>query len=103
MHRYAEYIQDYVYAQNNLKAGGKIKDDYRITWWGKVLRTFWLDEIPMIYNLIRGDIKLIGVRPLSKHYLSLYSDDLQTLRSKHKPGLIPPFYADLPSTLNEIM
>ena len=47
-------------------------------------------------------MKLIGVRPLSKHYLSLYDDDLKELRVKVKPGLVPPFYADMPKTLEEI-
>lgn len=103
MYRYAEYIQDYVYQQNDLQHGGKIKDDYRITWWGKLLRSFWIDELPMIYNLIKGDLKLVGVRPISKHYMSLYSEDLQELRKNFKPGLIPPFYADMPGTLPEIM
>jgi hypothetical protein len=48
-------------------------------------------------------MKLVGVRPLSEHYFSLYSTELQTLRIKTKPGLIPPFYADMPVTLEEIM
>jgi len=42
------------------------------------------------------------VRPLSAHYLSLYSKDLQEMRKKVKPGLIPPFYADMPVTFDEI-
>jgi lipopolysaccharide/colanic/teichoic acid biosynthesis glycosyltransferase len=48
-------------------------------------------------------MKLVGVRPLSEHYFSLYTKELQTLRTKHKPGLIPPFYVDMPVTLEEIM
>jgi lipopolysaccharide/colanic/teichoic acid biosynthesis glycosyltransferase len=47
-------------------------------------------------------MKLIGVRPLSKHYLSLYAEDLKELRTKVKPGLVPPFYADMPKTLEEV-
>jgi len=43
------------------------------------------------------------VRPLSKQYLSLYTKELQELRKKVMPGLIPPFYADLPETLPEII
>ena len=57
----------------------------------------------MLWNLLRGDIKFVGVRPLSKHYFSLYSPELQQKRIRHKPGLIPPYYADLPATLDEIM
>lgn len=46
---------------------------------------------------------MVGVRPLSSQYFNLYSKELKEKRSKHKPGLIPPFYADLPKTLDEIM
>ena len=48
-------------------------------------------------------MKLVGVRPLSPHFFSLYSKELQDLRTQFKPGLIPPFYADLPKTFDEIM
>ena len=47
-------------------------------------------------------MKLVGVRPISQHYFSLYSKELQEKRVKHKPGLLPPFYADMPKTLEEI-
>ena len=43
-----------------------------------------------------------GIRPLSFHYLDLYDQELQELRKKVKPGLVPPFYADLPETFEEI-
>ena len=56
----------------------------------------------MFINLFKGDMKLVGVRPLSKHYFSLYCEELQQLRVKFKPGLLPPFYADMPKTLDEI-
>ncbi len=103
MHPYAQYIQSYVFEQNSLQEGGKFADDFRITKWGRWMRKFWIDEIPMLYNIFRGDLKLVGVRPLSEHYLSLYSSELKDLRVKGKPGLIPPFYADMPGTLDEIM
>lgn len=103
MHPYAEYIQSYIFETNNLRDGGKIKDDYRITSWGKFLRKLWIDELPMAINLLKGEIKLVGIRPLSQHYLSLYSDELKQKRILAKPGLIPPFYADMPITFEEIM
>ena len=86
-----------------MQSGGKIYDDFRITPEGRFLRKFWIDEIPMIFNLFKGDMKLVGVRPLSEHYFNLYSDELKKERVKYKPGLIPPFYVDLPETLDEIM
>ncbi len=51
---------------------------------------------------VKGDLKLVGVRPLSSHYFHLYDKELQGLRIKTKPGLLPPFYADMPVTLEEI-
>lgn len=103
MYPYSEYLQDYIYQANNLTEGGKFKDDFRVSHFGKFLRKVWLDEIPMIWNWIKGDLKLIGVRPLSEHYFMLYSEELKTKRTQTKPGLLPPFYADLPKTLDEIM
>ena len=67
------------------------------------MRQFWLDELPMIINILKGDLKIVGVRPLSKHYYSLYTKELQDKRIDSKPGLLPPFYVDMPSTLDEII
>jgi lipopolysaccharide/colanic/teichoic acid biosynthesis glycosyltransferase len=103
MHPYAEYLQSYIFENNSLKDGGKFKNDYRITSWGKIFRKLWIDELPMLINLLKCEVKLVGVRPLSPHYLSLYSDELKQKRNLVKPGLVPPFYADLPITLHEIM
>jgi lipopolysaccharide/colanic/teichoic acid biosynthesis glycosyltransferase len=102
MHAYSEFIQHYVYKKNNLAEGGKLKDDFRVSTLGKVFRKYWIDELPMIYNFLKGDLKLVGVRPLSAHYLGLYSQELKQKRIQHKPGLIPPFYVDMPKTLEEI-
>jgi lipopolysaccharide/colanic/teichoic acid biosynthesis glycosyltransferase len=103
MHPFGEYLQEYVYNKNNLDVNGKLKDDFRITTAGRIFRKFWIDELPMIYNLARGDLKLVGVRPLSKHYFNLYTPELQQKRILFKPGLIPPFYADMPKNIEEIM
>lgn len=102
MHPYSEYIQDFVYNQNKLADGGKFKDDFRIPGWGRFFRKLWLDELPMLVNWFKGDLKLVGVRPISKHYNGLYSKDHQEMRKKFKPGLVPPFYADMPETIEEI-
>ena len=103
MHPFSEYVQGYVYESNSLKNGGKLKDDFRITSWGRYFRKHWIDELPMLFNWLKGDIKLVGVRPLSEHYFSLYPVDLQELRTKVYPGLVPPFYADLPESFEEIL
>ncbi|MDI6402719.1 sugar transferase [Balneolaceae bacterium ANBcel3] len=98
MHPYAEYIQGYVYDRSGLDKGDKIIDDFRVTAWGAIMRKYWIDELPMIINLLKGDIKLVGVRPLSEHKLSLYSQKLKDIRKMNKPGLIPPYYVDMPDT-----
>jgi len=103
MHAYSEYLQAYIYEKNDLQDGGKFKDDFRITTLGRFMRKFWIDELPMLLNLLKGDMKLVGVRPLSNHYFELYTEELKEKRLKYKPGLIPPFYVDLPDTLEEIM
>jgi lipopolysaccharide/colanic/teichoic acid biosynthesis glycosyltransferase len=103
MHPFAEYLQDYIYKKGGLQEGGKFRDDFRVTTLGKLMRTFWLDEFPMFINLIKGDLKLFGVRPLSRQYFRLYTMELQRLRILSKPGLIPPFYVDYPKTLDEIV
>ena len=91
------------YTATAFQDGGKIADDIRITPWGRFLRKFWIDELPMLWNFCRGEVKIVGVRPLSEHYFSLYPASLRQLRLRHKPGLIPPFYADLPKTLEGIV
>jgi len=103
MHPFSEYLQEYVYKRNELQEGGKIKNDFRISPEGRIFRKFWIDEIPMLINIFKGEMKLVGVRPLSKHFYSLYDEDLQQKRIKNKPGFIPPFYVDLPKTMSEIM
>jgi len=103
MHPYAEYLQQYVYDKNSLSEGGKMRNDFRISRLGRAFRKYWIDEIPMLFNLIKGDLKLIGTRPLSKHYFNLYPKSLQEKRTKYKPGLLPPFYADMPKTLDDII
>ena len=102
MHPYSEYIQDYVYEQHDLQDGGKFKNDFRITSWGAVCRKIWLDELPMLMNFFQGNMKLVGVRPLSRQYFELYRKEVRERRIKYKPGLIPPFYADMPADLESI-
>lgn len=102
MHPYSEYIQEYVYKLHDLQNGGKFKHDFRITSWGKLCRKVWIDELPMIINFLKGEMKLFGVRPLSRQYFELYTPEVRERRIRYKPGLIPPFYADMPQNLEEI-
>jgi lipopolysaccharide/colanic/teichoic acid biosynthesis glycosyltransferase len=103
MHPYAEYLQEYVCNNNHISKDGKFTNDYRVTNWGKILRKLWIDEFPMFINIMKGELKLFGVRPLSQHYYNLYRDSLKQKRKKYKPGLVPPYYVDMPKSLDEIM
>ncbi len=103
MHPYAPYLQKYVYDHNELDDNGKFHDDFRIATWGTWLRKLWIDELPMLVNWFRHDLKLVGVRPLTAHYLGLYPPDVREQRLRVKPGLIPPYYADMPANFDEII
>ncbi len=104
MYSYSEYLQPYMLEYEGLQEGGKFAHDYRINGWGKLLRKTWLDEIPMFINVFKGQMKLVGVRPLSRHYFSLYSPEMQDIHVSVKPGLLPPFYYDerTPITLEDV-
>ncbi len=90
MHPYAEYLQPYIHKKNNLQKGGKFSNDFRISTTGKIMRKLWIDELPMLVNWLKGELKLVGVRPLSEHYFNLYKPELRKKRTRHKPGLVPP-------------
>ena len=103
MHPYAEYIQKYVFdARGGMDISDKSNDDWRITTWGKFMRKYWLDELPMLINWFKRDVKLVGVRPLSRTMFDTYPEWLQEKRTRCKPGLIPPFYIDHPDTFDEL-
>lgn len=104
MYSYSEYLQPYMYEHGGLQDGGKFSHDYRVNEWGRLLRSCWLDELPMFINFFKGQMKLVGVRPLSRHYFSLYSPEMQQLRIKVKPGLLPPFYyeKESPKTIEDV-
>ena len=93
MYPYSEYLQDFIIKDNGYADNGKIKDDYRVTSWGKVFRKYWLDESPQLINWLKGDLKLVGVRPLSQSFLNEYPNDIKEKRLRFKPGCIPPYVA----------
>ena len=93
MHPYAEYLQHYILSKNGYAESGKPADDFRLTPWGKFLRRYWLDELPQLLNVLKGELKLVGIRPVGKRYFEDIPKDLQELRLKQKPGCIPPYVA----------
>jgi lipopolysaccharide/colanic/teichoic acid biosynthesis glycosyltransferase len=102
MYPYAHYLHGYLIEQSGFDNQGKINNDYRISEWGWFLRRFWLDELPQLVNLIKCQFRLVGVRPISEALFNKYPQDLRELRIKNKPGIIPPFYADLPNSMEEV-
>ena len=104
MHSYSQYLQDYVYEKNKLDQSGKLANDFRVNVWGRILRPIWMDELPMLWNVVQGDMKWVGVRPLTEHFFSLYTPEMQRLRTKVRPGMLPPFYYErhTPKGLDEI-
>lgn len=66
--------------------GALLPDELRLTRFGKALRATSLDELPELWNILKGDMSLIGPRPLLVKYLPLYND-FQRQRHDVRPGL----------------
>ena len=66
--------------------GNLLDDKERLTAFGKFLRLSSIDEFPELWNVIKGDMSLVGPRPLLLEYLPLYSD-FQLKRHNVKPGI----------------
>ena len=67
-------------------SGNLLSDNARLTKFGKILRSTSLDELPEFFNILRGEMSLIGPRPLLPEYLPLYSGE-QIKRHNVPPGL----------------
>ncbi|MEZ7517157.1 sugar transferase [Psychrobacter sp. Arc9] len=66
--------------------GNPLEDGARLTSFGKALRNTSLDELPELWNVIKGDMSLVGPRPLLMEYLPLYNDE-QARRHNVRPGI----------------
>lgn len=66
--------------------GVLLPDEMRLTRFGKILRSTSLDELPELFNILKGDMSIIGPRPLLVEYLPLYND-YQKRRHEVRPGL----------------
>lgn len=66
--------------------GNLLPDDARLTKFGKILRKTSLDELPEVFNILKGDMSVVGPRPLLVRYLPLYNE-YQRRRHEVRPGL----------------
>jgi lipopolysaccharide/colanic/teichoic acid biosynthesis glycosyltransferase len=66
--------------------GNPLPDEVRLTRFGRFLRATSLDELPELWNVLKGDMSLVGPRPLLMEYLSLYSTE-QARRHEVRPGI----------------
>lgn len=66
--------------------GNLLPDDVRLTNFGKLLRSTSLDELPELFNILKGDMSIVGPRPLLVRYLPLYSEE-----QKHRHDVRPGF------------
>jgi lipopolysaccharide/colanic/teichoic acid biosynthesis glycosyltransferase len=66
--------------------GNSLSDESRLTSLGKTLRSMSLDELPELWNILKGDMSLVGPRPLLIEYLPLYNSE-QSRRHEVQPGI----------------
>ncbi len=66
--------------------GELLSDEERLNRFSRFLRSTSLDELPELYNILKGDMSFIGPRPLLSEYLNLYTDE-QARRHEIKPGI----------------
>lgn len=86
-------LEDLLKSGVGIDQHGKYIGDPRVTRTGKFLRKHWIDELPQFLNLVKGDIKLVGVRPKGEKEWSLYPEDVKKKVLKYKPGLFGVHYA----------
>lgn len=67
------------------KNGELLSDEVRLTKFGKILRSTSLDELPELFNMLKGDMSVVGPRPLLVKYLPLYNEN-QARRHEVRPG-----------------
>ena len=103
MYPYSEFLQQSFMEKNNISGIGKINEDPRITPFGKFIRKYWLDELPQLYDWLRGEIKLVGIRAMSHAFFDQYPNRYKEKYFLVKPGFICPIFDSTTTGFNEIV
>jgi len=84
IYKFATMLKDSVNIGNK---GLTVRNDPRITKFGKILRITKINELPQIINVLKGDMSLVGPRPLLQRSFQNYTTEVQTIIYKNKPGI----------------
>lgn len=103
MYPFSEFLQKRIFESHGLSEVGKFRNDPRLTEYGPMIRSNWIDELPGLYDWLRGDVKLVGMRATSPHFLSLYPQELYDLYIQIKPGLVPPIFDESTDGFDDIV
>ena len=90
-HCLAEYLEFHPSAADEWRTSQKLSDDPRITGVGRFLRKASLDELPQLWNVLRGDMSLVGPRPVTEAEITAHYGDLAPICLSVRPGLTGPW------------